>query len=688
MILYKYTADCSKLNLEQEDSTKEGYESLYSRRSNVAEWNSRFYTAYRMEKKFYLVISDVLNGKMTIAAACKAEMESRAHVEYIQKILPEIEILKQEEITSAAFEKELTRADRNDWLECTESMILRELKLNIKPDRYNMFEDLPYQVSERVYAPQNVTRQKISEKMKEIMASQSFYEEIDRIYAEENEKRFAGHPVHYLITAGDKAAADDMIDILIPALMENRRLLSGRVYDVSKMTGKIGQEEKFSNIFLGAQGGTVILNLEGEKNMGMYATDYYDRAKILGKNRNEDGNYTLFIFVDISGSRSVADETMAEILANSDLIQLQEGQGDLERASAYLKRLADKTEYHDYTIEELTQYLPKEKKLYSVSDIFNAYNRWYGRGLKTHIYKAYKEKDLVKIELKKKTDQPYAELQKMVGLSDVKKVTDEILAAAKMQKMRKQMGLPGVQTSMHMLFSGNPGTAKTTVARLMAQVLKEEEVLKYGHIVECGRQDLVGKYVGWTAQIVESKFQAARGGILFIDEAYSLVEDNRTYGAEAINTIVQEMENYRNEVIVIFAGYPQKMQEFLDQNEGLASRIAFHLNFPDYSAEELTQILDLMLEKSEYRMDERTREKCFSICADACREENYGNGRFVRNLLDHAIMRQADRLIREHQNGTLGKEEACLLTADDFEMIGLKKKPQRRQIGFCDGRKG
>ena len=113
-----------------------------------------------------------------------------------------------------------------------------------------------------------------------------------------------------------------------------------------------------------------------------------------------------------------------------------------------------------------------------------------------------------------------------------------------------------------------------------------------------------------TAQIVESKFQAARGGILFIDEAYSLVEDNRTYGAGAINTIVQELENYRDEVIVIFAGYPEKMKEFLEQSDGLASRIAFHLNFPDYSPEELTQILDLMLEKSEYRMDERTREKC------------------------------------------------------------------------------
>ncbi|MFQ9889208.1 MAG: hypothetical protein ACLRWM_01220 [Streptococcus sp.] len=133
---------------------------------------------------------------------------------------------------------------------------------------------------------------------------------------------------------------------------------------------------------------------------------------------------------------------MAEILSNADLIQIQEGQGDLERATGYLKRLADRTEYHDYTIEELTRYLPKEKNLYSVSDIFNAYNRWYGRGLKTHIYKAYKEKDLVKIELKKKTDKPYVELQKMVGLADVKKVTDEILAAAKCRKCGKRWVFP------------------------------------------------------------------------------------------------------------------------------------------------------------------------------------------------------------------------------------------------------
>ena len=134
-------------------------------------------------------------------------------------------------------------------------------------------------------------------------------------------------------------------------------------------------------------------------------------------------------------------------------------------------------------------------------------------------------------------DQPYVELQKMVGLSDVKKVTDEILAAAKMQKMRKEMGLPETKASMHMLFSGNPGSAKTTVARLLTQILKEEGVLSNGHLVECGRQDLVGKYVGWTAKIVEEKFKAARGGNQFINEAYSHLKNEKTYGAQPINTI-------------------------------------------------------------------------------------------------------------------------------------------------------
>lgn len=681
MIFYKYLVNCAGLELEKEMQNKEDREKLYSRNSPIEEWNRDFCASYKMDKKSYLVISDLLREKMTIVAAHQADASSRTCDSLLLKILPDVRILKREEITGEEFERELIRAEKNEWMNNSAGYTLKKMRLNIQPECYSFFEPAPYQVSERIYTTDGVTRETIGKQMEKILASQNFYEEIDRIFSNENEKRFAGHPVHYLISAGDKAAADDMLEVLIPSLLKNERLLSSRVYDVQKITDKAGRDENFANVFEAAQGGTVVLNLEGEKNIGQYATGYYKLAEKLGEKLSEYGNKVLFVFVDISGNRSVSDETMAMILAHADMIQIQEGHGNLEQATGYLKQLAEKTDYKGYTMEDLVRYLPKEKELYSVSDIFQAYNRWYGSGLKTHVYRAYKEKDLVKIELKKKMDKPYEELQKMVGLTDVKKVVDEILATAKMQKMRKSMGLPKLQTSMHMLFSGNPGTAKTTVARLLAQVLKEEEVLKNGHIVECGRQDLVGKYVGWTAQIVEDKFLSARGGILFIDEAYSLVEDGRTYGAEAINTIVQQMENYRDEVIVIFAGYPEKMREFLQQNEGLASRIAFHLNFPDYSADELTQILDLMLEKSAYRMTAETRNKCLEICENACQEPNFGNGRYVRNLLDHAVMRQAERLFRENRCGELSKEEACMLQAEDFEPIGMEKK-ESRKIGF------
>ena len=681
MILLKYIADCSRMNLEKEYDDKEAYDRFYSRRGPIPGVNESFCSMYEVDKKFYIVVSDVIKNRMTLVVAYQYDTDIAVVDACISEKLPDIILMRQEEITIEEFEKELVRASRTGWIEKSSNSIMRDLQLSIECENYSFFEGPSYKIQEKIYSAQKLNRKQSEAHLSQILASNSFYEEIRRIYSKENERRFLGHPVHYLISAGDKAAATDMIDVLVPALLKNQRLVSGRVCEVTDIKPKSYRDEGFHRVFLASRGGTVVINLSGEADCGMYATGYHELAEKLGQYLGDYGNECLFIFVDVSGKRAISNDTIAAILTNADMVQINEGHGNLRKASQYLKRLADQTEYGDYRIDELTQYLPQDKDLYSVSDIFTAYHKWYGRGLKTHIYKAYKEKDIMQIELKKKTDKPYVELQKMIGLTDVKRMTDEILAVAKMQKMRKEMGLSDTKASMHMLFSGNPGTAKTTVARLLAQILKEEDVITNGHIVECGRQDLVGKYVGWTAQIVEEKFRAARGGILFIDEAYSLVEDGRTYGAEAINTIVQQMENYREETIVIFAGYTDKMKEFLEQNEGLASRIAFHLDFPDYSAEELACILDLMLEKQGYRFDEETRQKCLLLCEQARRNPNFGNGRFVRNLLEHAIMRQADRLIRRNSLGEVTKEAAGILYADDFEMIGMKPE-QKRTIGF------
>ena len=689
MIFYKYTYDCSSMNLyvEHMSALKLKTEQIPDR-DLIMKYNQHFYTEYGINKDVLHVISDIFQQEMTIVSAYQAApaIDRRRSEEAIRAYLQDLTLIKEEELTLEDFEKELNRASQNDWVRKSASSLCRDLGIQIQPAGYSLFDGAPYAIAEKVYQSQGVTKKQSMQKLQEIMASESFYEEIERIYSKQNLQKFLGHPVHYLITAGDEAAAQEMIDILIPALLRNKRLQCGRICHLQKIKPRAFRDENFFNVFNAAKGGTIVINFSGEGADGMYATGYHELAEQLGKKLGENGNDTLFVFVDVSGKRSVSNEAMAAILSQADMIQISEGYGDLKKASEYLERLAKQTDYGYGDASELMKYLPQGQETYSVTDIYIAYHKWYGKGLKTHVYKAYKDKETVKFELGKKVDKPYETLQKMIGLTDVKKVVDEILATAKLQKMRKAMGLCETKSAMHMLFYGNPGTAKTTVARLLAQILKEEEVLKNGHLVECGRQDLVGKYVGWTAKIVEEKFRAARGGILFIDEAYSLVDDRNSYGAEAINTIVQQMENYRDEVIVIFAGYPEKMQAFIDQNEGLSSRIAFHLNFPDYNADELTMIMDLMLEQQGYRIEgEATRQKIYGLCAASCQVKNYGNGRFVRNLLEHAIMRQADRLLHASsmESGEISKEEAVLLTAEDFELIGSEKKKKTSSMGFC-----
>ena len=167
---------------------------------------------------------------------------------------------------------------------------------------------------------------------------------------------------------------------------------------------------------------------------------------------------------------------------------------------------------------------------------------------------------------KDKKSEPYDELQKMVGLENIKKLVDEIIDSARIQKLRSEMGMDSFKTSLHMVFTGNPGSAKTTVARLITQIFVKEGILSTGKYVECGRADLVGKYVGWTAKEVRKRFREAKGGVLFIDEAYSLVDGSNSFGDEAINTIVQEMENHRDDVIVIFAGLTSERSRQLHRN--------------------------------------------------------------------------------------------------------------------------
>ena len=547
---------------------------------------------------------------------------------------------------------------------------------------FDYFDNYQYSVQEYMYETKHLTKKEAFEYATMMMADQSFIDELERIYATTNEKKFYGHPVHYKISAANAESAKDMLKLLVRSLRSNERLLGTRVNYLNSIEEGCHHETDLEHLIKSSEGATIAIEMTGsDEDHGVYASSYHQVIQYFEEQINRCQLNTLFVFVEITEKPGFSKPMIATMQEDLHIIEIKEGHGNRRQALGFLRLLTKKSMF-DATKEEIDKALPR-KKDYTASEVYEIYNKWFSNGLKSKIYQSYRTCEKVSIDYKKTSDFPYEELQRMVGLKEIKEIVDQIINAAKVQKVRSQMGLDTYGASRHMIFTGNPGSAKTTVARLLAQILKKEEVLESGTLVECGRADLIAKYVGWTAQTVRKKFREAQGGILFIDEAYSLLDDSNSFGDEAINTIVQEMENHREDVIVIFAGYPDKMESFLQKNEGLRSRIAFHLNFPDYNEAELMEILTLMADEKGYSLDEATREKCLGIFAVACKNKEFGNGRFVRNLLEQAMLRQSDRIIREAGGKRISKSMLCTLIATDFDVNTTKHYAKKTpRIGF------
>ncbi|AEJ43392.1 AAA family ATPase [Alicyclobacillus acidocaldarius] len=260
------------------------------------------------------------------------------------------------------------------------------------------------------------------------------------------------------------------------------------------------------------------------------------------------------------------------------------------------------------------------------------------------------------------------ELDDLVGLDEVKRVVREIFALVYVQRLRKEHRLKADATVLHMIFYGNPGTGKTTVARILARMFHECGLLEKGHLVEVERADLVGEYIGHTAQKTREQIQKALGGVLFIDEAYSLARGGeKDFGREAIDCLVKAMEDHKHELIVILAGYEREMRWFLSTNPGLPSRFPIQIRFPDYGVDQLVQIATKTLATRDYRMTAEAEWALRNLLQNALRQprlEPFSNARYVRNLVERAIRRQAVRLFEESRPK---RDALMLIEARDWQ---------------------
>ena len=268
---------------------------------------------------------------------------------------------------------------------------------------------------------------------------------------------------------------------------------------------------------------------------------------------------------------------------------------------------------------------------------------------------------------------PYKELDELIGLEHVKDEVRSLANFVKLQKQREKKGLKVPKMSLHLVFTGNPGTGKTTVARIVARIYKDLGVLKKGHTVETDRSGLVAEYMGQTAMKTNAIIDSALNGVLFIDEAYALVPEEgsgRDYGQEAISTLLKRMEDDRDKLVVIIAGYTKEMKRFIDSNPGLQSRFNRYINFPDYTGKELYEIFCMYAKKNQYKLTPEAAKyiRGFLDYSVAHKDRNFGNARYARNVFEKSIQSQANRLSKV-KNPTA--EQLTTLTEADVQLKDL-----------------
>ena len=655
---------------EENDNTSQQRKNIRRIASMSREFNSNL----QKQTDAFLFTTDATGVIMT---ACLI-LKNMANVQnlitkYIETIGLNVEDLSIEEITLSSMVDMLKDADRGGYID-DDNDILWHFELENLSSRYGRVIEYGETILEER------DKEQIYRNAKKYQMKDDLLPELDRIYKGTSRKKFAGHPVHYLIQTDDKKTRTSVSRLLLQALYSKQRIQSKRYCYIDIKSREEISEYDLECLYKSCNEGAIIARYVAEESTDdEFASGEFETVINLCEVMKRYGNQVLTILCLPIESTKIR-EFVYENLGSVSVVEIKEIPATYIRAKEYLQMLAD--EQGIRTDKKLFAML-EEDRTYIGTEMRSMFDEWYNKKLKTSIYPEYKEIATVnkKAAKAKPKGTAYDELMEMIGLEEPKQVIKQALDFFKAQKLFSDKGMNGKRPSMHMVFTGNPGTAKTTVARLFARIMRENGLLSKGHLVEVGRGDLVGKYVGWTAPMVQKKFKEAKGGVLFIDEAYSLAtERSGSYGEEAINTIVQEMENHRDELVVIFAGYPDEMEKFIQSNPGLRSRIAFHVPFSDYDTEELCQIARLQASKLALRLTDDAVEKMAEVFELVLNDKDFGNGRYVRNLIEKARMAQATRLVScDAEN--LSRKEIAMITAEDIEMPTVSK-PEKMTMGF------
>ncbi len=634
-----------------------------------------FYQTCNTESFYFVVELDGKKDKIGIGIIANEQSNVEENLKkYLKSIDIALKNVELKEITINDIIRHIIRAYRFDFINDDE-VIMEKYGLDKIHGRRSGFEYSENMVSQ-------LTQEQVLKSTQKYLMCETFVSELNRIYENKMTKKIIGHPVHYMIQTDDRENRKEVCRLLLNSLYSQNRIKSKRYTFMD-----IRATEKFSvaaldTLYNLSCGGAVVIRYITKNNMedDDYASGERDNIERICSVVKAYQNQTLTILCLPRECKKVRT-IFVENLGSMTFVEIKEEFAKDEQAQVFLKQLAkengvraDKKLFSK--IEEDTGYLAPQLR--------SMFNDWYNEKLKTTIYPQYKDLLTVKTETIKALPKgsAYDELQNMIGLTEAKSVIQKALNYYKMQKLYEEKGIKNDSPAMHMVFTGNPGTAKTTAARLFASIMKDNNLVSKGQLIEVGRGDLVGKYVGWTAQVVQSKFKDAIGGVLFIDEAYSLVDDrNGSFGDEAINTIVQEMENHREDVVVIFAGYPDKMESFLKKNPGLRSRVAFHVEFADYNPKELCQIAILMGKSKGINFEDDAINKLELLFEKVCKQSDFGNGRYVRNIIEQAKMNQATRLL-EYDFDDITTKEITTIKAVDI-IVPEYKIVEKRKIGFA-----